>query len=74
MACNHKCGCGKVFHTPRGLKNHITRAHAGHPDRSKRVSAVDLARVTAERDAAVSGQNEAMALVIGLEGTVGRLT
>ena len=34
----------------------------------------DLARVTAERDAAVSGQNEAMALVIGLEGTVGRLT
>ncbi len=34
----------------------------------------DLARLTAERDAARNGENEAMALVIGLEGTVHRLT
>lgn len=34
----------------------------------------DLARVTAERDAARNGENEAMALVIGLEGTVHRVT
>lgn len=52
------------------------RLHARvHDNRSPLEAArADLARVTAERDAAVSDQNEAMALVIGLEGAVHRLT